>query len=175
MNTFDIIAIVLMTTGFIRGNLNGLFEEVASLASLVGGVLGAVLFSSIVESILGFLEWEQKYITALAYIVTFALIVALIMVVGKLFTKLADKLELGTINSILGGIFGVLKIAVIISGVLFIFNKVNSAIPFISNKDLEDSVLYKPIKSIAPAIFPTIESEFKKQMEKHVEKPGKLI
>ncbi|WP_196895787.1 CvpA family protein [Aureivirga marina] len=175
MNLFDIIALVLMTTGFIRGNLNGLFEEVASLASLVGGVLGAILFSSIVESLLGFLEWQQKYITALAYIVTFAVIVTVILLLGKLFTKFADKLSLGTINSILGGVFGVIKITVIISGILFIFNKINSNIPFVSQDTLEDSVLYKPIKGIAPAIFPTIESEIQKHMEKHIEKPGKLI
>ena len=32
----------------------------------------------------------------------------------------------------------------------------NNTLPFVDEKDLEDSILYKPVKSIAPMIFPSI-------------------
>ncbi len=32
----------------------------------------------------------------------------------------------------------------------------NRTIPFVDKADLEDSILYKPVKSLAPMIFPSI-------------------
>jgi len=32
----------------------------------------------------------------------------------------------------------------------------NSVIPFVGDEDIEESVLYKPVKSLAPIIFPNI-------------------
>jgi membrane protein required for colicin V production len=32
----------------------------------------------------------------------------------------------------------------------------NDTIPFVGEKDLEESVLYEPVKSLAPLIFPSI-------------------
>ena len=32
----------------------------------------------------------------------------------------------------------------------------NSVIPFVEEEDINESILYKPVKSLAPMIFPTI-------------------
>ena len=75
---------------------------------------------------------------------------------GKALTKLADFAALGLLNKLLGGVFGALKIGLILSVLLIVFNKLNNTLPFMEKEDLEESVLYKPVKSLAPMIFPNL-------------------
>lgn len=155
MNTVDIILAVLLIFGFVRGIMKGLFVEVASLVSLIAGVYGAIHFSYFVANYLtDHVSWEERYITIVSFAVTFAIIVLVISFLGRVFTKIADFAALGIINSILGGVFGVLKIGLILSIALIIFDKLNSTLPFISREATETSILYQPIHNLAPTLFP---------------------
>ena len=102
------------------------------------------------------MDWDEKYINITAFAITFIVIIVVIALAGKALTKIADFASLGILNKLLGGVFGALKIGLILSIVLIIFNKMNSNIPLIEDHELEDSMLYKPVKSIAPIIFPSI-------------------
>ncbi|MBG7629451.1 MAG: CvpA family protein [Bacteroidetes bacterium] len=155
MNTFDIILAALLVFGFVRGLLKGLFVEVASLVALIVGIYGAIHFSYFVSDLLvNYVSWEERYITIVSFAITFAIIVLVIGLLGKMFTKMADFASLGLLNKILGGVFGALKIAVILSVILLVFSKLNDTIPFISEEQQEDAILYKPIKNLAPTLFP---------------------
>lgn len=155
MNTFDIIIAALLLFGFIRGLFKGLFVEVASLIALIAGVYGAIHFSYFVGNFLvDRVSWEERYITIVSFAITFAIIVLVIGLLGKLFTKIADFASLGLLNKILGGVFGALKIGLILSVVLLVFSKLNNTIPFISEDQKETSILYEPIKNLAPTLFP---------------------
>jgi membrane protein required for colicin V production len=37
---------------------------------------------------------------------------------------------------------------------LIVFDKLNSTIPFVNKENTEDSILYEPVKNLAPMIFP---------------------
>jgi membrane protein required for colicin V production len=157
MNIIDIVLGALLLFGIIRGVLKGLFVEVASLVALILGVYGAIHFSYFAS---GFLEskvdWNEKTINIVAFAVTFVIIVLVISFAGKALTKLADFAALGILNKLLGGVFGALKIGLILSVLLIVFNKMNNTLPFMEKEDLEDSMLYQPVKSIAPMIFPSL-------------------
>ncbi len=155
MNTIDIIVAVLLIFGFVRGLMKGLFVEVASLISLIAGVYGAIHFSYFVANYLtDHVSWEERYITIVSFAITFAVIVFVIALLGKIFTKIADFAALGIVNSILGGVFGALKTGLILSIALIIFNKLNSSLPFVSKETTESSILYQPIQDLAPTLFP---------------------
>lgn len=155
MNTFDIILAALLIFGFIRGLLKGLFVEVASLIALFAGVYGAIHFSFFVgDFLVNYVSWEERYITITSYAITFAIIVLVIALLGKVLTKIADFAALGMLNKILGGVFGALKIGLILSIVLLVFSKLNDTIPFISEEQQEDSIIYEPVKKLAPTLFP---------------------
>jgi membrane protein required for colicin V production len=155
MNTFDIIISVFLLFGFIRGLFKGLFVEVASLLALIAGVYGAIHFSYFVGDFLSNrVSWDEKYITIVSFAITFAIIVLAITLIGKLFTKIADFASLGLLNKLIGGVFGALKVGLILSVVLLIFTKLNDTIPFVSNEQQENAILYKPIKNLAPTLFP---------------------
>lgn len=157
MSIIDIILAALLLFGFIRGLFKGLFVEIASLVALVLGVYGAIHFSYFAADLLeSRVDWNEKTINIVAFAITFVIIVLAISLAGKALTKLADFAALGIINKLAGGVFGALKIGLILSILLIVFNKLNNTLPFMEKEDLEESMLYEPVKSLAPMIFPNL-------------------
>jgi len=157
MDVLDIVILALLVFGLINGFKKGFFVEVASLIALIAGVYGAIHFSNYAaDFLMDKVDWNEKTVNITAFAITFIVIVLVITLAGKALTKLADFAALGILNKFLGGIFGVLKIAVILSVVLIIFDSMNKTLPFTDKEDLEDSMLYEPIKSLVPSIFPLI-------------------
>ena len=172
MNTFDIVIAALLLFGFIRGLMKGLFVEVASLVALIAGVYGSIHFSYFVGDWLqDSVDWEEKYISLTAFAATFIIIIVTISLAGKLLTKIADFAALGIINKVLGGVFGALKIGLILSVVFIFFGKMNDTIPFVKEETLNESVLFETVKKIAPTIFPSIikDEEVEKLKDKAIE------
>ena len=157
MSVLDIVLAALLVFGLIRGLTKGFFVEIASLVALVAGVYGAIHFSDFAATFLqNKTDWNEKTINITAFAITFVIIVLVISLAGKALTKLADFAALGILNKILGGVFGALKVGLILSVILIVFDSLNSTIPFTDEDTLEDSMLYKPVKGFAPLIFPNI-------------------
>jgi len=157
MNTLDIILLAFLIFGLIRGFLRGLFVEIASLIALVAGVYGAFHFSNITSAFLKeTVSWNENTINVVAFIGTLMLIILAVTLAGKALTKIADFAALGLFNKLLGALFGGLKIAVILSAILIVFEKMNKTLPFTNEEDKTASVIYKPVKSIVPLLFPSI-------------------
>lgn len=160
MNVFDIVITVFLLFGFVRGLMKGLFIEIASLVALIGGVWGSIHFSYFIGDFLEeSVSWSEKKISLAAFAITFILIIVVVSLLGKFLTKLADLAALGLVNKILGGIFGLAKIGLVLSIVFIFFDRMNGTISFIDEETLEESILYEPVKSIAPTIFPSIIKE----------------
>ena len=157
MGVIDIVLGALILFGLVRGFMKGLFVEVASLVALVAGVYGAIHFSNFAAEFLQTkTEWNEKTINITAFAITFVIIVLAIGLAGKALTKLANFAALGVINKLAGGVFGALKIALILSVVLNVFDKLNNTITLLDDDTKESSVLYKPVKSLVPMIFPNL-------------------
>ncbi len=167
MNIFDIIIAALLIFGFVRGLMKGLFVEIASLIALIAGVYGAIHFSYFIGNFLADrVSWDERYITIISFAITFVIIVLVIASFGKMLTKIADFAALGMLNKLLGGVFGALKTGLILSIILLVFAKLNNTIPFISNEQKDDAILYEPVKNLAPTLFPN----FLKIVEKETKK-----
>ncbi|MFD0963185.1 CvpA family protein [Pseudofulvibacter geojedonensis] len=157
MNTIDIVLGALILFGVVRGFMKGLFVEVASLVALIAGVYGAIHFSGFMGRFLETkTDWDEKTINVVAFAITFVVIVLLIALAGKAFTKLADFAALGMLNKILGAVFGGLKIGLILSVILIVFSHLNNTITFIKKEQIQESILYEPVKKLAPLIFPKL-------------------
>ncbi len=158
MGVLDIVLLVILLFGAVRGFMNGFFVEIASLVSLALGLYGAIHFSYFVADFLvDKFEWSEKTIQIVAFAITFVIIVTVISLSGKLLTKIADKIALGVFNKILGALFGIMKLGLILSVVLIVFDRFNSSIlPLVKKEKLENSTLYTPVKNLAPLLFPSI-------------------
>jgi len=176
MSVIDIVLAALLLFGLVRGFMKGLFVEIASLVALVAGVYGAIHFSHFASTYLeSKTEWNEQTISISAFSITFVVIIIAISLAGKALTKLASFAALGILNKLLGGVFGALKIALILSVVLSVFNTMNNTLPFLSEEEIEDSMLYEPVKSIAPLVLPTIIKSYEDQQEEDSLKAGETI
>ncbi len=158
MNIVDIIIVVILIFAAVRGFITGLFSSVASLVAIIAGVFCAIHYSHYVEAEFqdSVLEWSSNTYKIASFAITFLVVILTILFLGKLLTKLADISSLGLLNKILGGIFGALKWSLILSVIFLLFDKFNKTIPFVEKETLEESILYSPVKSIIPTLFPAI-------------------
>jgi len=124
---------------------------------LIAGLFGAIHFSYIAGDYLHeHMQWNERYINLAAFIITFIVIVLVVHVAGKFLTKVADFAMLGLLNKIAGGIFGTLKVAVILGALLIFFERVNSSVGLVKNETMEGSVLYEPVKEIGAFVFNSV-------------------
>ncbi len=157
MTVIDIILVAFLGFGLVRGFMKGFFVEIASLVALIAGIYGAIHFSFYAaEMLMGYVDWDEKTINVVAFAITFIVIILVIALAGKALTKLADFAALGILNKLLGALFGVLTMALILSVLLNIFDAMNSTMTFVDEEHTENAILYKPVKSLAPMIFPFV-------------------
>jgi len=154
MSFLDIVLGLLLAYGLYKGLKNGLFVELASLVALIAGIFGAIHFSYIAGDYLHeHMQWDERYINLVAFVITFIAIVILVHMAGKLLTRIADFAMLGLLNKIAGGLFGTLKVAIILGALLIFFERVNASVGLVKSETMENSTLYEPLKEIGAFVF----------------------
>jgi membrane protein required for colicin V production len=170
MGFIDIVLGGLLLYGLIKGLWRGLFAELAGLLSLLMGLFVAIKFSGLVGKMLEGHVDNPKHVAIAAFAITFIAVVAGLFVLAKVFTKLASFAALGWLNRLLGGIFGFLKMALILSVTLNFFLKVNSNNTFAKQETLDKSLFFYPVLKISNFIFPVLEEWFAEFKKESVEK-----
>lgn len=164
MNTVDIILSLVLLYGLVRGFFRGLLAELASLIGIVAGIYGAVHLSHFFGDFLSTqVHWRPQYLNLVSFAVTFVIIVVLVSLAGKMLTKVAAFAALGIVNKLLGGVFGILKSAFVASVIIMFFKATNERIEIVEDQTLKESVLYEPVKVIAPIILPSIIKQVKEK------------
>ena len=154
VNLLDIIIIIPLLYFAWNGYKKGFVIELASLAALVLGLYMAFYFSDFAAELLNDLfEIDQKYIAIIAFILTFIVVIFLVITAGKIVQKFLDILLLGVFNKLAGAVFGILKGALIISIVFFVFNYFKVSDYIIKLETKQKSLFYKPVEEIAPALY----------------------
>jgi len=160
MNILDIIIGVPIIWMAYRGFSKGFIIEIATLIGLVAGIYAAMHFSFFTTDILkDYFTLNEKYMSILSFTVTFIVVVILVVFIGRLLEKFVSIVALGFLDKLIGGIFGIIKSALIVSVLLFIITSFDTHNNIISNKTKANSVLYKPIASIVPTILPMIDMD----------------
>ena len=175
MNWIDLILLIIIGWSIYNGFTKGFIISIASLCALILGVFGAIKFSGYTAEILASkLNQEPDKINLIAFIITFVLIVVLTHIVARLADKLVKAVALSFFNRMLGVLFCILKNLLIASVVLVIIGRVNEKVTVIKNSQIEKSILFKPIQSLAPALYPYLRSGFEKIKEKNHSPDGMI-
>ncbi|WP_190810164.1 CvpA family protein [Flagellimonas sp. S3867] len=160
MEFLDIVIGILLVWGLYKGLKNGLFVEIASLVALIGGIYGAIHFSYIIgNSLAKRFDWSETYINITAFLITFFAIVLLVHFAGKFLTKIADFAMLGFLNKLAGGVFGTLKVAIIIGALLIFFERLTDSFNFVNEETKKESIFYEPVKEIGAFVFDLVLKE----------------
>lgn len=157
MSALDIFLGIFLLIGLYKGFNKGLLLELASLIALLAGIYGAIHFSYIAGDYLSQkMNWEERYINLAAFLVTFIGIVIAVHFAGKLLTKVADIAMLGFLNKLAGGVFGVLKVGLILAAIIIFFDRANDTLSIVSEETKTESALYYPIKNTGAYIYDSI-------------------
>lgn len=150
----DVFLALPLIYGLYKGLKNGLIIELASIVALIAGIYGVMHFSYIATDYLTErMSWDARSIKLTSFVITFLVIVIAVHLLGKLLTRLAQLTALGMLNTIAGGIFGVIKVALILGALLVFFERANSAIGMVESEILQNSYLYAPIKELGAVVF----------------------
>jgi len=167
MNYIDIVLILLLVTGLVRGLMKGFIFEVAILGAFFLGMFAAFKLAYLMTPYLmktGLSTSSSGYVSSL---LMFILVMAGIYFLAKLFEGLVKIAALGIFNKIGGAIFGLIKYAFIISLVLYFFNQLDAKHQYLSPDKKAESYLYYPILKIAPALLPVL-TEIKSGIEEKI-------
>jgi membrane protein required for colicin V production len=157
MGFIDIIIVILLLIGLYKGIKNGFFVEIASLVAFVIGVFLAIKFSYLVKDILSnWVDWSPETVQITAFALTIVLVIAVVHLSAALFTKIANFAFLGWVNTLFGGIFGVLKSMLALGIFLTLVQKANVDNFLISKQKQEASVFYQPLQKAVVYLFPIV-------------------
>ena len=168
MNYFDIALIIPIIYGLVQGFSRGIVKEITSLVSLIIGVYIAVNFSFYLDSYLDeFLKENKQIIPIISFATVFAGTLIIIKILGYLLEKITNALALGIISKLLGAIFGAIKIALLMSVLVFFEQKIE----LVPKEVVKESLLKKPVESILVVLIPEITEH--KDLIRDIEKKTK--
>jgi membrane protein required for colicin V production len=157
MNYLDIIIVLPVCWGVIKGLKNGLVLEAASLAALALGIAGAIRFSNITAGWINAPgQINESYVPIIAFAVTFIAIVIVTHLFAKILDKLVKSIALGLVNRAAGAAFGALKFGCIVSVFALVIDKLDSRLHFLSPSLVNDSMLYRHTVNLASYLYSSL-------------------
>ncbi|MEO5643380.1 MAG: CvpA family protein [Bacteroidia bacterium] len=155
MNAIDIVILIPVLWGFIRGFMKGAIMEAATFAAFFLGIWGGMHLSDGMAGII--YKWTgsiSPYVPLISFALVFVAILAAVFGIAKLVEKLAEKIALSLVNKLIGGVIGTLKFLLILSFLFFAVDAIEGTIEIIPKASRDKSLLYRPVARIAPMIIP---------------------
>lgn len=159
MGTLDIILLIGFIPALVRGIQKGFIEQVISLASIFIGAWMAYRFAEPLSVWLTqFVNVEPRILGVASFAIVVVLTVILLNLLGRLLTKTLSLASLGFVNRLLGVVFALLKAALIIGLLIFVFDTFNGKWGIVNAELLDGSVIYKALHEAALKVFPYLQN-----------------
>ena len=154
MNLIDLIIIAIIGFGIIRGYSKGLIIELSSFFGIfISFFIAGNVDNFISNKISAFISVNSDLLNTISFIIIFILSYLLIIYLAKGFTKLAKVVYLGLLNSVLGGVFGGLKLLLI----LLIITKIIFSLNLLSNNIISESSIMIHLHVLSEILFNSFE------------------
>ena len=154
MNLIDLIIIAIIGFGIIRGYSKGLIIELSSFFGIfISFFIAGNVDNLLSKEISAFISVNSDFLNTISFIIIFILSYLLIIYVAKGFTKLAKVVYLGLLNSLLGGVFGGLKLLLI----LLIITKIIFSLNLLSNSIISESSIIIHLHVLSEILFNSFE------------------
>lgn len=113
MNTLDIIILIILLMGGLNGFRLGLIKSFANLLGWIIAVIMAIKFNDVVAPFM-LLSQDVVLQKIMAFIAIVMIVIALTWLLSALLNNVLQQLKLGPLNRLAGGVFGLLKSAIIV-------------------------------------------------------------
>ena len=160
MSWLDILILLPLLIGLVRGLMKGLIVEVSSIVAILLGFFGAKYWSAAFASwLMQQFDWSETACIVVAYALLFAGIALGLNIVARLLSKLFQKIQLGWLNRLLGGIFGTAKWGIVIVALMLCVHNLDKQFQFIQPELREKSVVYTTITPYAEQAWEEIKAQ----------------
>lgn len=154
MNVLDIVLLAPVCVGLVFGLFKGLVRELLSLAAVVLSVWGARCFEPRVSPWLAeVFDMQPGVAQAVAWLLLFVAIALLLLVLARLIDGFFKAIALGGLNKLLGGVFGALKWALVVSVLLNVFDTFDRRFAWLDADLKRDSLLYEGMMHFGPRLW----------------------
>lgn len=156
MNILDIILLLLiLISGIITGIRKGFVYQTVTLIAMVLGAYLAYSFSSRAANWMQpMLDIPSNILNIIAFVLVFLVVYLAIYVLGMIIRKMFKIVFGGWVDKLLGAILATAKVVLILGILIMAFDAINGAFGFISQKRMDQSLVYVEIKHITSVIFP---------------------
>lgn len=152
MNWIDITIIAVAALAAVKGFSRGFIVELASLVALVVAIWAGLHLSERVAEATG-LGIDHA---ALAFLITFLLVLLAIHLLARALTTLVDIAQLSMPNKLAGVLFGVVRAVFTLSVALNLFmGYSDGTIPPAEAR--KASMFYSPVEAFAPLLVPALD------------------
>ena len=151
MTPIDWIIIALLLLGMFRGWRRGMLKQLTSLLGIVVGLLAAKMFYMMLGEVLSpHLNDNAKLANALAFIAIWVLVPAVLGLLAELITTVLDKIiVVGTMNKLMGAVFGLFKYAFLIGALAWAVVRCH----LISEETLNQSLSAATLKAFSESFY----------------------
>ena len=154
MNVLDVIVIICLGYGLIRGLIKGFIVEISGVIAIFFGVLGAFKFASLfTQFVFKYVALDPKIVQGICFLILFVGIIYGISLLAKMITKTLQIIALGLLNRIMGGLFGLIKWLVIISSLILVFYQIESVISLVPEAYIAESIAYTYLVDLGILLF----------------------
>ena len=154
MNLIDLIIIAIIGFGIIRGYSKGLIIELSSFFGIfISFFIAGNVDNLLSNEISAFISVNSDLLNTISFIIIFILSYLFIIYLAKGFTKLAKVVYLGLLNSVLGGVFGGLKLLLL----LLIITKIIFSLNLLSNNIISESSIMIHLHVLSEILFNSFE------------------
>ncbi len=165
MSILDFIILALLIVGGVHGFRKGLVIEVIAILAFILAIIGGFKLLHVgMEYLSKVYDGFGSLLPFVSFIIIFILIIILVNILGKALKKVIDWTPLGAVDSIAGAAVGILKWALGLSILFWLFDAFGFNFP---EALVKNSKIYPQIQQIAPKlgevivnVFPSTESFF---------------
>jgi membrane protein required for colicin V production len=137
MNPFDILIIVILAYGLIRGIFRGLVREISSIIGVLGGYYAAYTYYPPVAKSLEPWISNAAYRNILSSLLIFSVVVLIVGILAVVVKYLLNIAYLGWVDRVSGALFGIFKGGLVCCVLFIVFTAfLPKGAPFIKDSSL---------------------------------------
>ena len=166
MSWLDILILLPLLIGLVRGLMKGLIVELSSIVAIILGFMGAKYWSALFATwLMQQFNWSETACIVVAYALLFAGIALALNILARLLSKLFQKIQLGWLNRLLGGVFGVAKWGIVIVALVLCLHNLDKQFQFIQPELKDKSVVYTTLTPYAEKAWEEIKVQVETQKD----------
>lgn len=160
MSWLDILILLPLLIGLVRGLMRGLIIELTAIVSIIIGFIGTKTWGAPFSVWLSQqFDWPEAVCVVVAYALLFLGITLLLNIIAKLLSKLFKTVNLGWINRIFGGIFGVAKWAAIVLLVVLCIHRLDDQFHFLKTELKQQSTIYSYVTPLSEKAWTKVKQQ----------------